>query len=28
MMSLHAARNLMRSMGEEDPLWRKYLYFD
>ena len=26
-MTLHAARSLLRSMGEEDPLWRKYLYF-
>ena len=26
-MTLHAARNLMRAMGEEDPKWRKYLYF-
>lgn len=26
-MNLHTARNILRRMGEEDVLWRKYLYF-
>ena len=26
-MSLHSARHVLRRMGEEDPKWRRYLYF-
>lgn len=26
-MSLHTARGVLRRMGEEDPKWRRYLYF-
>ena len=26
-VNVHAARSLMRSRGEQCPLWRKYLYF-
>jgi len=26
--SIHTSRFVLKSMGEEDPLWRPYLYFD
>jgi len=26
--SIHTSRFILKSMGEEDPLWRAYLYFD
>ena len=26
-MTLHTSRHLLRSIGAEDPVWRKYLYF-
>jgi hypothetical protein len=26
--SIHTSRFILKSMGEEDPAWRKYLYFD
>lgn len=26
--SIHTSRFVLKSMGEEDPLWRRYLYFD
>jgi 5-methylcytosine-specific restriction endonuclease McrA len=26
--SIHTSRFILKSLGEEDPAWRKYLYFD
>lgn len=26
--SIHTSRFILKSLGEEDPLWRAYLYFD
>lgn len=27
-MTIHTTRDIMRSMGTEDPKWQEYLYFD
>ena len=27
-VTIHTARHLLRSLGESEPVWRKYLYFD
>jgi len=27
-VNMHTSRHVIRAMGEDDPLWRKYLYFE